>query len=148
MNADIDLIRRLAGADKGLAVVATTRPDGSVHASLVNAGVLNDPVKGTPCVGMVVRTPARKLTYLRRSRRATVVFHSGWEWVSAEGPVTIIGPDDPVDGFDPAGLPGLLRDIFTAAGGSHRDWAEFDRVMADERRAAVLVDLARITTNG
>jgi hypothetical protein len=148
MNADIDLIRRLAAADNGLAVVATTRPDGSVHASLVNAGVLNDPVKASPCLGIVVRSSARKLAYLRRSRRATMVFHRGWEWVSAEGPVTITGPDDPLDGFDPAGLPGLLRDIFTAAGGSHNDWAEFDRVMADERRAAVLVDLARITTNG
>jgi Pyridoxamine 5'-phosphate oxidase len=148
MNADIDLIRRLGASDRGLAVVATTRPDGSVHASLVNAGVLNDPLKGTPCVGMVVRSSARKLAYLRRSRRATVVFHSGWEWVSAEGPVTIIGPDDPLDGFDPAGLPGLLRDVFAAAGGTHNDWAEFDRVMAGERRAAVLVDLARITTNG
>jgi hypothetical protein len=148
MNADIDLIRRLSAADAGLAVVATTRRDGSVHASLVNAGVLDHPVTGSPCVGLVVRSSAVKLTYLRRSGRANVVFHRGWEWVAAEGPVTIAGPDDPLDGFDPAGLPGLLRDVFTAAGGSHDDWAEFDRVMADEGRAAVLVDLARITTNG
>jgi hypothetical protein len=148
MNADIDLIRRLSAADQGLAVVATTRRDGSVHASLVNAGVLDHPVTGSPCVGVVVRSSARKLVYLRRSRRANVVFHRGWEWVAAEGPVTIAGPDDPLDGFAPAGLPGLLRDVFRAAGGSHDNWAEFDRVMADERRAAVLVDLDRITTNG
>jgi hypothetical protein len=77
-----------------------------------------------------------------------VVFHSGWEWVAAEGPVTIVGPDDVADGYDPADLPGLLRDVFTAAGGTHNDWPEFDRVMADERRAAVFVALDRITTNG
>ena len=35
-----------------------------------------------------------------------------------------------------------------AAGGTHEDWVEFDRVMAEERRAAVLVGLDRITTNG
>ena len=63
MNADIDLIRRLAPADKGLAVVATTRPDGSVHASLVNAGVLDDPLAASPCVGLVVRSSARKLVH-------------------------------------------------------------------------------------
>jgi hypothetical protein len=148
MTADIDLIRRLAAADRGLAVVATTRPDGSVHASLVNAGVLDNPLTGSPCVGLVVQSGARKLSLMRRSGRANVVFHSGWEWVAAEGPVTIVGPDDVPDGYDLTGLPGLLRDVFTAAGGTHDDWAEFDRVMADERRAAVLVALDRVTTNG
>ncbi len=40
-------------------------------------------------------------------------------------------------------LPGLLRDVFAAAGGTHADWDEFDRVMAAERRAAVLVEPTR-----
>ena len=59
-----------------------------------------------------------------------------------------IGPDDLPDGFDSSRLPQLLRDVFTAAGGTHDDWDEFDRVMAAERRAAVLVEPARITSNG
>jgi hypothetical protein len=33
----------------------------------------------------------------------------------------------------------LLREIFTAAGGTHDDWPGYDRVMAQERRAAVLI---------
>jgi hypothetical protein len=33
----------------------------------------------------------------------------------------------------------LLGDIVAAAGGAHADWDTFDRVMAGERRAAVLV---------
>lgn len=148
MNADIDLIRRLARADNGLAVVATTRGDGSVHASLVNAGVLDDPLRASPCVGLVVRSSARKLVHMRRSGRAAVVFHRGWEWVAAEGSVTIVGPDDVPHGFDLDELPGLIRAVFVAAGGTHEDWVEFDRVMAEERRAAVLVGLDRITTNG
>jgi PPOX class probable F420-dependent enzyme len=149
MAADLNLVRRVAGADRFLAIVATTRPDGTVHASLVNAGVLDDPIApGTAVVGLVARGDARKLAYLRHSGRATVVFHAGWEWVSVEGPVRLIGPDDAVDGFDPAGLPRLLRDTFSAAGGSHDDWETYDRVMAAERRTAVLVTPARITSNG
>ena len=65
-----------------------------------------------------------------------------------EGPTTIIGADDVPDGFDATDLPQLLRDVFSAAGGTHEDWDEFDRVMAAEQRLAVLVTPARITSNG
>ena len=148
MPADLDLVRKLASTDHGLAIVATTRPDGTVHASVVNAGVLDDPIDpGARVVGLVARGNARKLDYLRRSGRATVVFRGGWEWVSVEGPVKLIGPDDVVDGFAPAALPRLLRDIFSAAGGTHDDWDTYDRVMAAERRVAVLVTPGRITSN-
>ena len=81
-----------------------------------------------------------------RDRRA-VTFRAGWEWVAVEGPVTIIGPDDVPAGYDIARLPQLLRDVFTAAGGTHGDWDEFDRVMAAEGRIAVLVEPVRITSN-
>ena len=59
MAADLDLVRRLVAADHGLAVVATTRADGSVHASVVNAGVLDDPLTGVPVVGFVARRRRR-----------------------------------------------------------------------------------------
>jgi PPOX class probable F420-dependent enzyme len=140
--ADLDLVRRLAAADRGLAVVAVGRADGSAHASLVNAGVLDDPENGGPAVAFVVRGGARKLDYLRQRARATVVFRSAWEWVAVEGSARIIGPDDL-----PEALPALLRAVFAAAGGTHDDWDTFDRVMADERRVAVFVQPARITTN-
>ncbi len=147
MAADLDLVRRLVAADHGLAVIATTRADGSVHASLVNAGVLADPIGGGPVVGLVARGSALKVRLLRRAGRASVTFRSGWEWAAVEGPVRLIGPDDPVPGFAPGDLPALLRDIFRAAGGTHDDWDEFDRVMAAERRLAVLVTPERISTN-
>lgn len=148
MSGDLEKVRRLAAGDHGLAIVSTTRPDGSVHSSLVNAGVLDDgPLGGGPVVATVIRGGARKLDYLRATGTATVTFRVGWDWVSVDGPIRVIGPDDPADGFDPAGLPGLLRDIFTAAGGTHDDWAEYDRVMAAERRAAVLVTPRRIVAN-
>jgi PPOX class probable F420-dependent enzyme len=146
--ADLDLVRRLAGADHGLAVVATMRGDGSVHASVVNAGVLDDPVSGGPAVGFVAGGSALKLRLLRRTPRATVVFRSGWEWAAVEGAAQLIGPDDPQDGFGPDDVRQLLRDVFTAAGGTHEDWEEYDRVMAAERRVAVLVAASRVTSNG
>ena len=66
--------------------------------------------------------------------------HPGWwQWASAEGPVELAGPDDPLPGVDAERLRLLLREIFTAAGGTHDDWDTYDRVMAEERRAAVLL---------
>ncbi len=44
-------------------------------------------------------------------------------------------------------LPKLLRDVFVAATGTHDDWAEYDRVMAEERRVAVFVRADRIIGN-
>ena len=145
MTADLALVRRLSAADHGLAVVATTRPDGTVHTSVVNAGVLGH--GGRDQVAFVAAGRARKLDHIRRSGRAAVVFRAGWEWVSVEGPVRVIGPDDPADGYDAAAVAHLLRDVFTAAGGTHDDWDEYDRVMAAERRAAVFVEPVRITSN-
>ena len=144
--ADLDLVRRLAEATH-VAVLATTRADGSVHASLVSAGVMDDPISGEPSVGIVIAGATRKLPLLRRAGRAAAVFTRGFEWVAVEGPVRVIGPDDPSE--LPGGrLPGLLRDVFVAAGGSHDDWDEYDRVMAAERRTAVFVHAARVTSNG
>ena len=74
----------------------------------------------------------------------TVVFRAGWQWAAVEGTAEICGPDDPNDRITAERLPALLRDIFIAAGGTHDDWDEYDRVMAAERRAAVLVTPLRI----
>jgi hypothetical protein len=77
-----------------------------------------------------------------------VVFRAGWDWVAVDGPVRLVGPDDLPEGFAVDRLSQLLRDVFTAAGGTHEDWAEYDRVMAAERRTAVLIEPARLTSNG
>ena len=41
----------------------------------------------------------------------------------------------------------LLREMFTAAGGTHDDWDTYDRTMAEDRRAAVLITPRRIYTS-
>jgi hypothetical protein len=84
---------------------------------------------------------------LRGAGRAGVVFRAGWEWVAVEDPVRLVGPDDLPDRFHPDHLPPLLRDVFRAAGRTHEDWTEYDRVMAAERRTAVLVEPARVMSN-
>jgi PPOX class probable F420-dependent enzyme len=147
MSADLNLVRRLAAADHGLAVLATTRPDGSVQASVVNAGVVQDPVDGREVLAFVARGGTRKLDNLRRSGRATLVLRSGWEWVAVEGPAALAGPDDRATGLDDEGVRLLLRRVFAAAGGTHDDLAEYDRVMREERRTAVLVSCERVYTN-
>jgi hypothetical protein len=41
----------------------------------------------------------------------------------------------------------LLRQVFSAAGGSHDDWDAYDRTMAEQRRTVVLVSPSRIYSN-
>jgi hypothetical protein len=134
---------RLIQGDHGLVVVSTLRPDMTIQSSVVNAGVLPHPVTGAEVVGLVARGDSRRLSYLRARPRATVVVRAGWQWASAEGPVDLAGPDDPLPGVDAERLRVLLREIFTAAGGTHDDWPAYDRAMAEERRVAVLVTPAR-----
>jgi len=136
---------RLVQLDHGLCVVSTLRADQTIASSVVNAGVLPHPVTGARVVGLVSRAEARRLASLRARPRATVVVRAGWEWAAAEGPVELAGPDDPLPGVDAERLRLLLREIFTAAGGTHEDFGAFDRVMAAERRVAVLVTPARVT---
>lgn len=140
---DISKFTELVRRENGLAVVAVALPDGTAHASVVNAGVLSHPVTGEQVVGFVARGGTRKLAHLRTHPRATVVLRAGWQWAAVEGPVELAGPDDPLDDVGPERLRLLLREIFTAAGGTHEDFDEYDRVMAAERRAAVLVTPAR-----
>ena len=146
--ADLDAFAALVPGDHGLVVVSTTRADGTIKSSVVNAGVMDHPVTGEPVVAFVAAGAARRLVNLRARPRATVVIRAGWRWAGVEGPTELFGPDDPYDGFDAERLRRLLRAIFTAAGGEHDDWDEYDRVMADERRVAVLVTPERTYGNG
>lgn len=129
-------------------MVSTLRGDGSIQGSVVNAGVFEHPLTGLSTVAFVARGGARKLTNLRARPQATVVVRAGWEWMAAEGQAELIGPDDPREGIDADRLRVLLRDIFVAAGGTHDDWGTYDRVMAEERRTAVLVNPTRVYSNG
>jgi PPOX class probable F420-dependent enzyme len=136
----------IGSRDKYLAVIATLRADLTIQTSLVNAGPMTDPDTGQDVVAFVTYGPA-KLANLRARPQITVTFRAGWEWAAIEGRARIAGPDDPAPGIDAERLRLLRREVFTAAGGTHDDWDEYDRVMAAERRAAVLVTPTRIYSN-
>ncbi len=144
---DLTDFARLIPGDHGLCVVSTLRRDSTIQASVVNAGVLDHPLAGHSVAAFVARGGGRKLVNLRERPRATLVIRAGWQWVAAEGPVELAGPDDPLPGVDAERLRILLREIFTAAGGTHDDWATYDKVMADEHRTAVLVTPDRVYSN-
>jgi PPOX class probable F420-dependent enzyme len=138
----------LGAAENGLAVVSTLRADGTIQASLVNAGSLAHPVTGAPVLAFVTYGKV-KLANLRARPQVTTTFRTGWKWATVEGAAELAGPDDPAPWLgDPDRLRLLLREVFTAAGGTHDDWAEYDRVMAEQRRTVVLVTPTRVYSNG
>jgi PPOX class probable F420-dependent enzyme len=136
----------LARPERGLVVISTLRSAGTIQSSLVNAGVLPHPATGETVLGLV--TAGRiKLANLRARPQITATFRNGWQWAAVEGLAELAGPDDPQPWLDAEGLRQLRREIFAAAGGEHDNWNEFDRVMAEERRAAVLIRPDRIYSN-
>lgn len=138
---DLNDFTNLAAAEQGLVVVSTARADGTIQSSVVNAGVLAHPGTGEACVAFATYGRA-KLANLRARPWSTVTARSGWRWATVEGTAEVAGPDDPHPAVDDLRL--LLRAVFTAAGGTHDDWDEYDRVMTSERRAAVFVTPTRV----
>jgi PPOX class probable F420-dependent enzyme len=136
----------LGRAEQGLAIVSTLRSENTIQSTLVNAGVLDHPETGRPAVAFVTAGRVKR-AHLRARPQITVTFRSGWQWASIEGHAVLAGPDDPQPWLNPADVPALLRAIFTAAGGEHDDWDEFDAVMVRERRLAVLIDPIRVYSN-
>ncbi len=144
---DVGRFAELVPLDHGLSVVVTRRPDQTPHASVVNAGVLPHPVTGEDVVAFVAAGGSRKLVHLRADPTIAVVVRAGWRWASVEGSARLVGPEDPDPAIDAERLRLLFREVFTAAGGSHDDWDEYDRAMREERRAVVLVAPSRVLTN-
>lgn len=144
---DLAAFSELLTVDHGLCVLSTLRRDGSIQSSVVNAGVLDHPFGGGPVVGLVAAGGIRKLRNLRADPRTTIVVRAGWTWATVEGTAQVLGPDDPHPDLDRDTLRLLLRTIFRSAGGTHDDYDTYDRVMVEERRAAVLITPTRVYSN-
>lgn len=137
----------LARDEQGLAVVATLRGDGTIQSSLVNVAAMAHPATGAPILAFVTYGPV-KLRNLRARPAVAVTFRRGWQWATVEGIAEVAGPQDAAPWLPDADrLRLLLREIFVAAGGQHDDWPAYDRVMLDQRRAAVLITPGRVYSN-
>jgi PPOX class probable F420-dependent enzyme len=123
----------LSRQDSGLAIVSTLRADQTIQSSLVNTGIIGDRLA-------FVTYGKVKLANLRARPQLAVAFRNGWQYATVEGRAEIAGPDE----LDAEELRLLLREIFTAAGGTHDNWDEYDRVMREQGRAAVLITPTRI----
>lgn len=144
---DLASFAALVPLDHGLSVVVTRRADRTPHTTVVNAGVIAHPLTGDRVVAFVSAGGTRKLVHLRADPTIAVVIRAGWQWTAVEGSAELIGPDDAHPDVDDGQLRLLLRDVFSAAGGTHEDWATYDRVMREERRTAVLVAPTRVYSN-
>jgi PPOX class probable F420-dependent enzyme len=142
----LDDVAQLGAKDQGLVVVSTLRADGSIQSSLVNAGVMQHPLTAERVLAFVTYGKV-KLANLRDRPQLAATFRHGWQWATVEGRAQLIGPDDDHVDVDPERLRLLLREIFVAAGGSHDNWDEYDRTMAEQRRTAVLVVPTKIYSN-
>ncbi|MGQ0466951.1 MAG: pyridoxamine 5'-phosphate oxidase [Sporichthyaceae bacterium] len=140
---DLSHYAKIVAIDTGLTIVSTLRADGTIQSSLVNSGVLTHPVTGEQVVGYVALGGSKKLANLRVRPRTTCAVRGGWEWSAVEGDAELIGPDDAREGVDDERLRLLLREVFTACGGTHDDWDAYDTAMRDERRTAVLIKPVR-----
>ena len=112
-------------------VVTTFRKSGAAQMSILVCG----PYKDT--VAFVVRGDTAKLANLSRDPRCSVlVVKPDWSgYTVVSGTAAIHGWDD----TDPEALRVMLREVFSAAGGTHDNWEEYDRVMREERRAVIMV---------
>lgn len=116
------------------AVVSTLRPSGTIQSTLVNVGLYADGIAFTT-VGR-----SQKERHLRRHPVCTVTIHHGPYWITVEGQARLYTWDR----TDAETMQRLLREIYVAAGGTHDDWATYDRVVRQERRAAVVLPPERI----
>ena len=144
---DLAPFEELVPLDHGLSVVVTLRADRTPHTTVVNAGVLPHPTTGERAVAFVSAGGARKLAHLRADPTIAVVVRAGWQWAAVEGRAQLVGRDDSHPEVDEERIRLLLRDIFSAAGGTHDDWTEYDRVMREESRTAVIVSPTRVYSN-
>jgi PPOX class probable F420-dependent enzyme len=121
---------------------------GAIPIDAAELRIIDHPATAEPVLAFVTYGPV-KLTNLRARPQIALTFRSGWQWATVEGRAELAGPDDPQSFLrDHDDLRLLLRAAFTACGGTHDDWDEYDRTMVEQRRTVVLVAPTRVYSNG
>lgn len=143
-QVNLEPVREKLATETGLVEVVTIRASGKPLIAVVNAGVITHPNGTHDVVAFVSVGSAVKLQHLRTRPQIALAARRGWNWIAVDGTAELAGPHDPHPDVAPDAVPALLRAIFSAAGGTHDDWDEFDRVMVEEQRCAVLITPERI----
>lgn len=125
-------------ADSRIGVLATIKANGMPQLSPVTPWY----DRAADTIYVSITANRAKAANLRRDPRAAIEVTSpdGWSWATAEGPVTLIGPGDDPNGPEVQ----ALVDYYRAAAGDHPDWAEYRRVMVDDRRVLMALKVAHV----
>ena len=119
-------------------VIATRRPDGATHSSIVVCGAYDG---NAAFVSVYPRS--QKIRNLRRDPNCTVLgVTDDWrEWVSVEGKATLYDYGN----MDAEEMRVMLRKVYMACSHSeHPDWDEYDQAMIDQKAVIVLVAPERV----
>lgn len=146
-QSELDNVRAKLATETGLVEVITLRTNGRPLVSVVNAGIIRHPASGEEVIAFVSRGNAARLAHLRTHTQITIAIRRSWDWAGVDGTVELAGPNDDHPDVPSADVPALLRDIFKAAGGTHDDYDEYDRAMAEDQRTAVLITPTKIYGN-
>ena len=119
-------------------VIATRRPDGGAHSSVVVCGAYEG-----KAAFVSVYPRSQKIRNLRRDPNCTVLaVREDWrEWVSVEGRATL---------YDYGNTEGeemrvMLRKVYMACSATeHPDWEEYDRAMVAQEAVIALVEPERV----
>lgn len=114
------------------AVLTTFRKNGAAQMSIVTVGAYGDGVGFT-----TTEDRAKFHNLVRDSRCSLLVSKSDWwGYVVLEGRAKVLRRGE----SDDDELRDALRGIYRAASGQeHPDWEDYDRVMIEDRRAAIIV---------
>ena len=124
--------------DNHRGVIATRRPDGATHSSIVVCGAYDG-----NAAFVSVYPKSQKIRNLRRDPNCTVLaVTDDWrEWVSVEGKATLYDYGN----MDAEEMRVMLRNVYMACSHSeHPDWEEYDQAMIDQEAVIVLVSPERV----
>ena len=124
--------------DNHRGVIATRRPNGATHSSIVVCGAYDG-----NAAFVSVYPKSQKIRNLRRDSNCTILaVTDDWrEWVSVEGKATLYDYGN----MDAEEMRVMLRKVYMACSHSeHPDWEEYDQAMIDQEAVIVLVSPERV----
>ncbi len=119
-------------------VIATRRPNGATHSSIVVCGAYDG-----SAAFVSVYPRSQKIRNLRRDPNCTVLaVTDDWrQWASIEGQATLFDYSN----MDAEEMRVMLREVYMACSDTeHPDWEEYDQAMVDQEAVIVLVSPERV----